>query len=173
MSKVKLKKALELMSKDQLSAFVVEMYEHSSSVKEVIDNFLNPEKRGEQLQKYKKIIAKEFYPKNPMTATHSFAKAKSAIKEFRETQPDPKLLADLMMDLPEMCCRFTNEYGDMWAQYYTSTENNYEAALKYMQKHDLLMAFQDRAKKCVKYASQCGYGFADNMEEIYSEFYPK
>jgi cyclopropane fatty-acyl-phospholipid synthase-like methyltransferase len=172
MSKAKLKKSLDQMSKEQIAAFVIEMYENSTNVKAIIDGFISPEKGGENAQKYKKVIEKEFYPKNPMSATHSFSNAKNAIKEYKETQPTPKLLADLMMDLPEMASRYTNEYGDMWSQYYTSTENNFEAALKFIQKHDLLADFKARAQKCVKYSENCGYGFADNMEVIYSEFYP-
>lgn len=173
MTKIKVKKVLSQMSKEALIDFVLNMYEHSESVKSLLDNVLtpNPSAGAAQLEKYKKVIAKEFYPRNPMSATHGFANAKRAVKEFRDMQPDPMLVADLMMDVPELACRFTSEYGDMWEQYYTSTATNFEAALKFMSKHGLLHLFQERAQRCVKYASPCGWGFADEIQNIYTEYY--
>jgi Family of unknown function (DUF6155) len=106
-----------------------------------------------------------------MNARHSYATAKAAIKEFKEVCNNPFWVGELMLDLPELAAKFTHDYGDMFEQYYTSAENNFDAALKYLKKHDLLGTFQHRAKKCVEYASNCGWGYADAMETIYYEYY--
>lgn len=76
-----------------------------------------------------------------------------------------------MVTLPEMACQFTHDYGDMWEQYYTSAANNFEKALEYLYANNLLDQFKLRMEECVKYARDCGYGFSDEMEDLYSEYY--
>jgi hypothetical protein len=97
--------------------------------------------------------------------------AKKAIVDFRRLSPSPELLGDLMVMLPEMACKFTNDYGDMWEQFYTSTATNFELALKFLKKNGLLEQFKLRCEDCVKYAEPCGYGFADEIYELFSEYY--
>jgi hypothetical protein len=40
-----------------------------------------------------------------------------------------------------------------------------------MQKHDILDKFKLRAEQCVRWASPCGYGFADGIADLYYEYY--
>jgi len=86
-------------------------------------------------------------------------------------QPSACALADVMLTLPECACEFTANYGDMTEQFYTATVNNFVAALKLISKNGLQASFRSRAEQCVKWASSCGYGFADEMDEVYREFY--
>ena len=80
------------MTKDHMEGFILEMYSNSKSVAEYIDHFLNPDKGNEGLEKYKKIIEKEFYPKNPNNASLKYSVAKKAIKDFAGLKPDPRAL---------------------------------------------------------------------------------
>ena len=59
----------------------------------------------------------------------------------------------------------------MWEQFYTSTVTNFAQALKFLKKHNLLEQFQHRCEDCVKYAEPCGYGFADEISDLYDEYY--
>ncbi|MBK6666598.1 MAG: hypothetical protein IPG48_10715 [Saprospiraceae bacterium] len=106
-----------------------------------------------------------------MNASLKYSVAKKAIKDFADLKPDPIYLGELMLYLPELASRYTSEFGDMAEQYYTSAENNFEAALKFISKHGLLAHFKDQAKRCVTYAKPCGYGFSEMMEEIYDSYY--
>ena len=171
MSKQTLQKFLKSLDHDQMTEFVLEMYSNSKSIKEYIDHFLNPDVGADVIEKYKKIIEKEFYPRNPMNASLKYSVAKKAIKDFADLKPDPIYLGELMLYLPELASRYTSEFGDMAKQYYTSAENNFEAALKFISKHGLLAHFKDQAKRCVTYAKPCGYGFSEMMEEIYDSYY--
>jgi hypothetical protein len=118
------------------------------------------------------VIINEFYPEaDRFDPSLRFSVAKKAISDFRSLNPSPELLGDLMLTLPEMACKFTYEYGDMWEQYYTSATTNFELALKFLQKYNLLVQFQLRCKDCVKYAEPCGYGFADEISDLFSEYY--
>lgn len=171
MSKQKLTKFIQSLSQDQLKEFVIEMYQHSAAVRSYIDHFLNPEVGRDMLEKYKKIIEKEFYPKNPMNAGLKYSVAKKAIKEFAALQPDPILLGELMLYLPELASKFTHDYGDMTEQFYISAETNFNLALNYIAKHQLLAHFKSQVKMCLNYASKCGYGFSDAMDDIYLKYY--
>lgn len=159
------------MSKEHVIKFVLEVYQNNKPTKEYLDYLLNPNEI-EKLEKYKKIIVEEFYPNkgtwNPKTR---FSVCKKAISEFRALKPDPSLLADLLLTLPETACKFTYEYGDMWEQFYDSAATNFEIALKYLQKNDLLAIFKERCEKCVKYASPCGWGFQDEIKSLFYEYY--
>lgn len=171
MSKTQLKKQLLILTKEQLVEQVLELYESYKPVKEFYSFYLNPNE-NELFEKYKAIIVNEFYPKGKFSEPKTrFSVAKKAIADFSAVKPSPKLIGDLMVTFVEMACKFTFEYGDMWDQYYTSTATNYERALKYLQKNDLLNDFKLRCEQCLKYAEPCGYGFPREMHDVYSTYY--
>ena len=171
MSKPALKKHLQSLTKEQLIETVLEMYDNMKSVKEYLEFFLNPNEK-EMFEKYKAVIINEFYPRGKYTDPKTrFSVAKKAIADFRTLKPSSELLADLMLTLPEMACQFTFDYGDMSEQYYNSAYNNFKAALEYMHKSSLLDSFKLRCVDCLKWASVCGYGFEDDMNEIFYQYY--
>ena len=77
-----------------------------------------------------------------------------------------------MLCYVENACQFTYDYGDMWEQYYTSVENNFEKTMAFIAKNNMLEQFKTRLKQCVEWASPCGWGFADTIEDIYYEHFP-
>jgi len=170
MSKTALKKELQKLTKEQLVEQILDLYDKNKSVKDFYDFYLNPENENNLFEKYKQVIYNEFYPKrgNPKTR---FSVCKKAISDFKTLNPAPKLVADLMLCLAENACKFTFEFGDMWEGYYTSAENNFDAALKYISKNKLLDNYKLRAKQCVEWASQCGWGFCDTIPDIFYKYY--
>ena len=171
MSKIALKKHLQSLTKEQLIETTLDMYDNLKPVKEYFEFFMNPNE-NEMFEKYKSVIVNEFYPKGKYTDPKTrFSVAKKAIADFRVLKPSPELLGNLMLTLPEMACMFTRDYGDMWEQYYDSAYNNFKNALLYLQKNNLLENFKLRCEDCVKYASNCGYGFADDMADLYYQYY--
>lgn len=171
MSKAALKRELQKLTKEQLVEQILDMYDKNKAVKELYNFYLNPKNETELAEKYKKIIYKEFNLKNPMIAGLKFSVAKRAIADFRDLQPSPDGLANLMLYLPECACEFTANYGDMSEQFYDATYHNFAKALEFIKKHGLLDNFKLRAEQCVKWASPCGYGFADEMKDIYNTFF--
>jgi hypothetical protein len=171
MSKQKLKKELQQLTKEQLIEQIMDLYDKNKAVKEFYNFYLNPKNEKELAEKYKKQIRKEFNVENPMRSTEKFSVAKRAITDFKGLQPSPEALADVMLYLPESACELTYCYGDFSEQFYDSAYNNYKSALEFIAKNNLLDVFKRRAKQCVKWASRCGYGFADVIAEVYYEYY--
>lgn len=171
MSKSTLKKELQKLTKAQLIEQVLELYDAYKPVKEFYTFYLKPDEKA-ATEQYRKRIVQEFYPNTKSFEPKlRFSEAKKAIAEFTALKPSPEQIADLLMTLAEMACKFTYDFGDMTEQYYNSCLTNYERALAYLQKHDLLEPFKHRSKQCLKYASPCGYGFPDEMNEIFDRYY--
>lgn len=171
MSKPVLKKELLKLTKEQLVEHILDLYDKNKAVKEFYDFYLNPHNEKELVEKYKKIIIKEFNVERPERSGLKFSVAKRAISDFRDLQPSPEALADVMLTLPEYACEFTYTYGDMEETFYNGAYNNFVTALKFIHKHDLLENFKLRAEQCVKWASVCGYGFADDIAEVFYDYY--
>ncbi|GEN77707.1 DUF6155 family protein [Chryseobacterium hagamense] len=171
MSKTALKKKLQKLNKEKLIEHILDLYEKNSSVQEFYKFYLNPANEKLLAEKYKRLIRKEFNVENPMRSTEKFSVAKRAISDFKNLQPSPEYLADVMLYLPESACELTALFGDFSEQFYNGTFNNYKAALVFLKKNNLLDDFKDRAEQCVKWSEYCGYGFADDMREIFYEYY--
>ena len=171
MSKATLKKELTKLTKEQLVEQILDLYDKNKAVKEFYEFYLNPRNEKELAEKYKKLIRKEFNVERPERAGLKYSVAKRAIADFKDLQPSPEALADVMLTLPECACKFTARYGDMDEAFYTGAYNNFSAALKFMAKHNILQDFRIRVEDCVKWASPCGYGFADEIADLFYEYY--
>jgi len=171
MSKTELKKHLQSLTKEQVIEQVLELYGNCKPAKEYFEYFLHPNEK-EKFKKYKAIIFNEFFD-NTLVGIGKlrFSVAKKAIADFRALKPSPELLADLLVTLPETACQFTKEYGDMTEQFYDSTVINYEVALKFLQQNNLLADFKLRCKDCVKYSESCGYGFHEEIDRLFRDYF--
>ncbi|MFZ1235404.1 MAG: DUF6155 family protein [Prevotella sp.] len=170
MSKSTLKKHLQSLTKEQVIEIITEAYSNSKAIQEYFDFYLKPDDR-EKAIKYKAIIEKEFGIKNPISAGLKFSVAKKAIPDFASLKPSPEALADVMLTLPNAACSITYEYGDMSEAFYNVAANNFHRALDFMHKHGLLNDVKLRCTNCVKYASPCGYGFADEIAQLYHDYF--
>lgn len=171
LSKNTLKKELEQLSKEQLIEQIVHLYGVYKPIKDFYNLYLNSSGESEIVDRYKTLILQEFYISINMSIKPSFSVAKKVISDFKALNPSPELLADLMLTLPETACRFIAEYGDMWPQYYTGTINSFEAALKFLYKKKLLDKFKLRCKSCVDQPYEIGYGFEEDLNALYYEYY--
>lgn len=76
-----------------------------------------------------------------------------------------------MLFYVETGVKFTNDFGDINEGFYSSIETTYVAALKFMQKENLLYKFADRAGKVVSDTNGIGWGFHDYLCEVHFDFY--
>lgn len=57
----------------------------------------------------------------------------------------------------------------MWEQYYDSVESNFDKTVKYIAANGLWKKYDKRLQQCVEWSSDCGWGFADAMRDMYEE----
>ena len=65
--------------------------------------------------------------------------------------------------------RQTYDYGDMWVQFYDSVESNFDKTLRHIVLYDLWDKYDSRIKQCLRWASPCGWGFPDALNDMYEE----
>jgi hypothetical protein len=170
MSKIGLKKLLQTMDKVEMISLILEMYDAKKEIRGYLDYYVNPNEM-EQFKKAKQIIEREYFPARGFPKER-LSVAKKAISDFSSLKASPELEAELLIFLVECGCRLTNEYGDMSEAFYTGMENNLKRALQFMKKHGLLEKFRPNVKRCVEWASPCGFGFSDEVQSLFNDYYP-
>lgn len=162
------KKELRKLDKERLVDLLSDLYKKNKSVKEYLDFYVNPNEK-ELFLKYKDKVYEAFYPKRG--DRFKLSDGKKAISDFKKLEPSKELLSDLMLFYAETGVEFTNEFGDIDEPFYNSIASVYSNALALMDKENILDKFADRAKKIVDDTSGIGWGFHDELGDIYSEFY--
>lgn len=161
MSKSTVKRYLNDRSKEELVEILLDLYSAKKDAKDYLEYVTNPDD-NKMLEHYKAIIVKEFFPTRGEPKMR-FSVCRKAISDFKQLNPDPALLSDLMVTLVEQACLFTDENGDMDEPFYTSLETNFVAAVKHITKHHQKTQFKYRLIKCVKLTTYCGYCLYDSL----------
>jgi hypothetical protein len=85
--------------------------------------------------------------------------------------PPPDSLADLMLFYVEMGVQFTNTYGDINEPFYSSMETMYQRAAQLISANELRDRFEGRCLKIVTDTRNIGWGFHDELSDIYHEYF--
>ncbi|SRR5690554_3917828 len=163
-----LKKELRKLDKEKLVDLVADLYKKNKSVKELLDFYVNPNEK-ELFLKYKDKVYEAFYPKRG--DRFKLSDGKKAISDFKKLETSKELLSELMLFYAETGVEFTNEFGDIDEPFYNSIASVYSSALTLMNKEGILDKFADRAKQIVDDTSGIGWGFHDELGDIYYDFY--
>ncbi|NCA85380.1 MAG: hypothetical protein EOM83_07370 [Clostridia bacterium] len=163
-----IKKELKKLDKDKLVDLVADLYKKNKSVKEFLEFYVSPNEQ-ELFLKYKEKVYEAFFPKRGYR--FKLSDGKKAISDFKKLEPSKELLAELMLFYAETGVEFTNEFGSIDEPFYNSISSVYSNALKLMAKENILDKFAERAKKIVDDTSDIGWGFNEELEVIYSDFY--
>ena len=76
-----------------------------------------------------------------------------------------------MLYYVECGVEFINNFGDISESFYTSAENNFVKALRIFSEEDVLENYKERASDLVDESRDSGYGFGDEIESIFSDYY--
>ncbi len=94
MSKAQFKKELAAMDREQLTGLLLEAYDARKETKEYFEFFLNPD-TDSLVEKYHKIIAKEFAREKRRYCRARITKIKEAIRDFASFHPGDDLILDM------------------------------------------------------------------------------
>lgn len=105
--------------------------------------------------------------KNGCPVVPDLREANKVITLAKNSFKDPEILVDIMLDHLEHGVGFTMEYGDMWENYYTSIENQFEKTCKFIATHsseiDLDEALE-RIDNQIYETRNIGWGFEDTLD---------
>ncbi|MGH9944016.1 MAG: DUF6155 family protein [Pyrinomonadaceae bacterium] len=168
-----LKQYLRTRTPEQLVEEIGELFRKSDFVR---DYYLVKLRGGEDDEpvrdKYKANIKDVFFPRRG-GFTDGFprlAVARKAVSEYRKVAASPSGVADLMLYYVETGVRFTNEYGDIDEPFYNSMESMYERALKLIVEHGMQEPFGRRCQQVVYDTSGIGWGFHDQLGDLFDQY---
>ncbi len=162
------KTELNKLDKEDLVKHISELYKKYKPVKEYFDFYVNPDEKR-LLEQYKEKVTEGFFPKRGYKLKLSISR--KAINDFKKLGTSAESLADLLLHFVENGVEFTNEYGDIDENFYTSIENTYSNALDLIDKNGLLDKFEERANKIVVNTENIGWGFHDYLGDVYYQHY--
>ncbi len=158
------KSELNKLDKKELIKHISELYKKYKPVKEYFDFYINPDEK-KLLEQYKEKVKEGFFPKRGFQLKLSISR--KAINDFKKLGTSAESLADLLLYFVENGVEFTNKYGDIDENFYTSVESTYSNALEIIDKNGLLDNFKKRAYKIVTDTDEIGWGFQDYLEDLY------
>jgi len=162
------KTELNKLDKEDLIKHISELYKKFKPVKEYFEFFVNPDEE-KLLKQYKEKVTEGFFPKRGYQLKLSISR--KAINDFKKLGTSVESLADLLLHFVENGVEFTNTYGDIDENYYTSLENTYSNALDLIDKNGLLDKFEKRAYKIVTDTDGIGWGFHDYLGDLYYQYF--
>jgi hypothetical protein len=109
------------LEKEDLIKHISELYKKCKPVKEYYDFYVDSDE-NQHLEQYKEKVTEGFFPKRRYQLKLSISR--KAINDFKKLETSTKCLADLLLLFVEKNgVRFTNGYGDIDENFYTSIEN--------------------------------------------------
>ena len=164
-----LKKKLNAKGKEDLIKDILDLFKKNQFVKDYYISQESDNSNSPIFLKQKGIIENEFFPERG-DGKARLSVAKKAISEFKKLSSNKVLIADLMIFYVEVGVRYTNEYGDINENFYFSMESMYENALKFIVTNKISNIFQDRCLEIVEDTVNIGWGFYDQLSELYESY---
>jgi hypothetical protein len=165
-----LKSYLQQVSKEQLADDITELFTKFEPVRDYYQTKLLPENNSQIIEKYKAIIRNEFFPARGFGKARLLV-ARKAVSEYKKICRTNASLADLMLFYVEQGVRFTDAYGDIDEPFYNSMESMFKKAVEFIVTHKLQDVFEDRCRRIVSDTSGMGWGFHDQLSDIYNEHF--
>ncbi|MEN1970386.1 DUF6155 family protein [Lentibacillus sp. N15] len=163
-----LKKNLKAFDQKELVSVITDLYKLNSDVKDYLTmKFTGEATTMELFERAKKDVRDEFFPDKGFGKTR-LAQAKKAITNFKKLTNDSLRILDLMLYYVEVGTEFTNTYGDIDETFYYSMESMYMKVIAACEKDETVFKqFNDRLYAIVEDTDGMGWGFHDNLEDIY------
>ena len=122
----------------------------------------------------KKVVAECLYPDVQRDRPLQVAKAKKVVADFCQAVADPAAHAELMLFFLEQGNAFTLEYGDIDAGFYSALVAMARRAVEAIVSLpvDLQEPFRERLAEVVRSSSGIGWGYHDDLKEIYAAAFP-
>lgn len=157
---------LQKQSSTQLAQFILSLAKKYPEVGQYLRILEDPQAELESVNVYKKKVQQEFFPKRGY-GNARLSVARKPIADFRKISKDAHHLIDILLHYVEQGVKYTNTYGDIDEPFYDSMESMYNDALKLIEKYALYEEFDTRCKKIVIDTDGIGWGFHDNLSDMY------
>lgn len=164
-----IKKSIKNYSPDKYIELILEIAQGCPQAREFL-TLIFTENQNMILEKYMQKVQYEFYPPRGFGRLN-LREAKTAIADFKKICSDKIMVIDLMLFYVENCVEFTNDYGDIGLTFYNSAVSVFSQVVKEINSagKDAYEKFAARIQAAVDNTSDIGWGFHDNIVELYYE----
>lgn len=162
-----LKQYLAGRSDDELRDDIVALFGKFDAVKDYYQVQLSDDDEAVRA-KYRAIIEREFTPARGFPRMR-LAVARKAITDYARVSNSVTGRIELMLAYVEAGVRCTNTYGDLTEQFYRSMESMYQSAVKLIVEQQLQPTYERRCWQIVQDTRNVGWGFHDELGNIYAE----
>jgi hypothetical protein len=143
MSKRDLKKYLAELSKEQLEAQIIELYDKFSDVKVYYDFAFNPNE-DKLIREAKFKISNEYFPVKGKKSKMRRSVAQKFIKHYISLGVDSFIIADIMLYNIEIAQAFSAERVVKQELFFKSMLTSYQQAVSFMIERGILEEFRSR-----------------------------
>lgn len=172
LSITELKDILKQQAKEELINLLAECYKSNDIIKEFISAKYAGADAIKQIFEVYKIKIQNVFSPDRLSGRLMLSEAKKAISDFKKLCNDEKFILDLMLYYVEMGVEFTNTYGDLYEEFYSSVEKMYWSVIEAINKHKdprMFSVFSKRLKAVIDDTGGIGWGFHDNLNHMYHE----
>lgn len=169
-----LKPHLQRLEKDEPLQLLRELYALNADNKLFLATRFLATTPEEMAEPYRKIIRQVFYP-NRGAPSLDLSAARKALNDFKKVCADQIAVVDFMLFYVEQGVICTNTYGDIDAPFYNSLVSVYRKAAELAAKianPDVVEPFRPRFLKIVWDTGNIGWGFHDDLSDIYDNILP-
>ncbi len=124
------------------------------------------------LEKYREIVSRSISTEAPWLKSHqlSLKTAKKAISDYKKATGNMAGVIDLMIYYVECGNQFTNAFGEIDENFYSSMESMFENALKLMETNNYPDKYVKRLEGIVQDARDIGWGYHDNLKHWFNKW---
>ena len=167
------KAAASELSQNELLSLIGELYRLSKSNQVFLHaRFAD---RDAAMADCKKLVAECLYPDVQRDRPLQVAKAKKVVADFCKAVADPAAHAELMLFFVEQGNAFTLEYGDIDAGFYSALVAMARRTVEVIVNLPVVLQepYRDRLAEVVRSSSGIGWGYHDDLKEIYSAVFSR
>jgi hypothetical protein len=168
---IAIRKHLKDLDPETLLSLIKDLHDFSPGNRDFLQaRIFAGEGGGAALESYCKRVIEPFYPPRGVGKL-KLGEARKAIREYRKATSDIRGTVELLMIYVENGTRFTRQYGDIDARFYSSLESALDelAALLRDQARDSYHDLSERLSSLALSARYIGWGFGDHIIGVVSD----
>lgn len=152
MSKAKLKKYLQDLTKEQILQVVLELYDARKAAKDYLEFYMEPDASAALKKAKKELLRNYFTPQGRPRAKMSVKNGNAIVADFIKLQTSPETVADLLAYHVEVLISRLVVRNIIRETAWTSVVNLFRKAADYMMAFGIISPFRIRLDKIIDYS---------------------
>lgn len=164
-----LKKQLKAYTKEALINELTSLHQRFPAIQDHFASKFAPELDTQILERYKRLIQKEFLPERGLGKAR-ISVARKVVQDYTKVSRSDEGIAKIMLYYVEIGVQYTLKYGDIDDPFYSSLESMYGNLLKHISRHALESQFQRQVKGLLTNTENVSGWLHDAFTDLYEKW---